>query len=88
MSERRENITLTRDELQSVVQEGVHEALIQLGIEVDEIHQMQRDFLFLRELRETHERVKSKGLLILVGTVIAGAVTLLILGLRSWFNVP
>ena len=79
-----ERISLTRDQLKDIVAEGVHETLTSLGIDADEVHEMQRDFIFLRELRKTHERVKSKGVLTLVAIVVGGFVTLTVMGLKSW----
>lgn len=82
----RDTITLTRGEVKDLIREGVHETLISLGIEPSHVGEMQRDFIFLRELRKTHERVKNKGLLVLAATVVGGVITLGVLGLKSWIT--
>lgn len=81
-----DRVTLTRKELQGLISESVHETLQGLGIEPDSVHDMQRDFIFLRELRMTHDKVKSRGLIALVTIMIGGFVTLLVMGLRSWIT--
>lgn len=79
----KEMITLSREELKGLVSETVDETLIKLGLEPSEVGDMQRDFIFLRQMRETHEQIKNKSLVILLGMVITFTVGALILGLKA-----
>lgn len=65
--------------MQDVVRTAVHETLISLGMNAKNPLQLQADMAFIRELRETTEKVKSRGLLALIGllvTAICGAIWL------------
>ena len=77
-------VTLTLDQLKEVVGDTVDETLTRLGIEADDHRDMQADMLFLRKLRKTHEAVQNKALVVLVGTLVAGTIGLIIMGIVSW----
>lgn len=77
---------LTPEQLRQVVRETVHETMISLGIEASEVAEMQRDFIFLRQLRQTHEQIKSRALIVLVGTIITATLGAVWLGLASIFG--
>ena len=66
------SIRLTEAELKNVVKETVHETFITLGVDASDPLEMQKDFQHLREWRETSVAVKSKGLMTLVGIIVAG----------------
>lgn len=74
-------------ELKEIVEAAVKETLISIGINTDDTIELQKDHSFVRELRETHEAVKRKGLLALVGAIITGAVTLSYFLIRDLWNV-
>lgn len=77
-------IEMTRDEVRAIVHQAVDETLVKLGLEPNQVGDMQRDFIFLRTLRTTHETVKSKALWVLLGTIATVTLTLLTLGLKFW----
>ena len=74
-------------EIKSVIEAAVKETLISIGINADDAIELQKDHSFVRELRKTHEAVKRKGLLALVGAVITGAVTLAYFLIRDLWHV-
>ncbi len=81
-----EKVAMSRAELNSVVAEAVKQTLIQLGVDASDPLAMQRDFQHLRQWRESGEDLKRKGTLALLGIFLSGLVTLLLLGLKEWFQ--
>ncbi len=81
-----EKVAMSRVELNSVVAEAVKQTLIQLGVDTSDPLAMQRDFQHLRQWRESGEDLKRKGTLALLGIFLSGLVTLLLLGLKEWFQ--
>lgn len=79
-----QKITVTDKELKAIVADAIEETLTKLGMDTSEVHDTQRDLLFLRELRETHEKIKSKAIVTLIGFIVLATMTLLILGFKSW----
>ena len=78
-----DRVELTRDDIHLIVREAVDETLIKIGMEPSQIGDMQRDFIFLRTLRSTHEQVKNKAILILVGTIITATTGMIVMGFRA-----
>ena len=78
---------LSVSEIKEVTKEAVLETLTLMGLETDDPIELQKDHSFLRELRNTHEAVKRKGLVALVGAVVLGACTFIVFLLREWLNV-
>ena len=62
---------------------SVNETLSSLGLQPDDPRAMQRDLQFLRELRETSESIRRKGLLALVGALIAATLAAIWAGIKS-----
>lgn len=69
--------------IQEVVRTAVQETLITMGMDAKDRLGLQRDMAFLRELRDTSEKVKSRGLLVLVGILVTALATAVWLGLKS-----
>jgi hypothetical protein len=63
---------MTDDEGKKLVREAVIQTLTELGIDVKNPLEMQRDFSHLRAWRESTEEVKRKGFLTLVGILVTG----------------
>lgn len=80
------HVTMTQNELQELIALSVRQTLVQLGIDGDNPIEMQRDFQHLREWRKAGEDLRSKGLMTLWGLFIAGAVALLLVGVKNWFH--
>ena len=64
----------------------VDETLTKLGIEPTDHREMQEDMIFLRRLRNTSETVKSRSIVVLVGTIITGMIAAVWIGLRSMLS--
>ncbi len=74
---------MTEQEIKRIVAESVRETLIELGIAHDDPLEMQRDFQHLREWRLATAMIRRKGILAVLGLVIAGAAAALWLGLKQ-----
>ena len=83
LDERESYHYLTRAEIADVVQQTVQETLISMGVDTSDPIEMQRDFQSLRDWRRTSEALRSKGLLTLVGILVAGVLGALVVGVRS-----
>jgi len=81
-----EHITISERELHRLVKETVHETLSSIGLEANQIGEVQRDFIFLRSMRMTHEKVTGKALLTIVGLLATATITLLVMGFRSFMS--
>lgn len=69
--------------IQEVVRTAVQETLITMGMDASDQLGLQKDMAFIRELRETSEKVKSRGLLVLVGLLVTALCTAIWLGLKG-----
>ena len=65
-------IQLTRGELKDLLQEAVTDALVKLGMDIEDPIEMQRDFQHLRDWRVAVGQARSKGFLTIVGLLTAG----------------
>jgi hypothetical protein len=74
---------LTRDEVHNVVRETVRETLLSMGVDTTDPIEMQRDFQAVRDWRLVCEAIRSKGLMTLVGILIAGVLGALLVGLKD-----
>lgn len=70
-------------QMRAVVKEAVKETLISLGIDACNPMEMQQDFHFLRDVRQTAEKVKSKVPLAAVGVLVAALLGAVWLGLKE-----
>lgn len=70
-------------QVREIVKESVKETLVTLGIEACDPIDMQRDFQFLREVRQTAEKVKGKAILAAVGVLVAALLGVLWLGFKE-----
>lgn len=71
------------DRVPALVQETVDSTLKRIGFEPSDLQGIQRDVHFLRQLRETHELVKNKSLLVLLSTLIVAGLSALWIGLKA-----
>jgi SpoVK/Ycf46/Vps4 family AAA+-type ATPase len=81
-----ETVAMSHSELNDVVAEAVKQTLMQLGVDTSDPFAMQRDFQHLRQWRESGEDLKRKGTVALLGIFFSGLVSLLVIGLRGWFQ--
>ena len=54
-----------------------------MGLNPDEIYEAQKDFMYLREQRKLHDKISFRVRFVLVGFIVTGALTLLILGVKT-----
>jgi len=74
---------MTEHELKKIVSEAVSETLLQLGIDVSNPVEMQKDMAHLRSWRESVATVKQQGLITAVGIVVAGLIGLVYLAFKG-----
>lgn len=85
---------MIREELSELTQNtsvGVEEAvriavtttLITLGMDASNPLGLQQDMAFIRELRDTSEKIKSRGILVLVGIMLTGLAATVWLGMKA-----
>lgn len=79
---------LSREELRELMHDAVVEAMSTLGIDARNPMDVQRDMQFLRELRETSERVKQRTIFVLVGILVTGIAAATWLGLKGLLGQP
>ncbi len=58
--------------------DGALEVLQIFGFDIDDVHEMQKDILYLRRLRQTHESIGSKAIVSIVGLFFAGVGALVV----------
>ena len=56
-----------------LIEETVKQTLVTLGLDVRDPIKLQKDFAHLRDWRESSEKIKSKGIVTLVGVIVTGA---------------
>ncbi len=71
---------------EETIRETVHETLTELGIDHAEPREMQKDFAHLREARVTMEQIRNKGIMALVGFLVAGVLSASWLGIKHYFQ--
>ena len=62
------------DHERELVGQAVRDTLTSLGLDVDDPHGMQADFVFLRQLRTTAQKNKGRLIWIVVGAVASGLI--------------
>ena len=74
---------LDRQELHDLMHDAVVEAMSTLGIDARNPLDVQKDMLFVRELRLTSENIKKRALFTLIGLLIAAGAGAMWLGFKS-----
>lgn len=75
--------TVTRSDIKAVVREAVHETLTTLGVDVGNPLTMQQDMHFVRQLRESSERIRNRSVVVVVGVLVTAALAALWVGFKS-----
>ena len=86
MSGGNETITMTKDELRSLIKETVAETLTTFGMQADNPIEMQKDFQHLRDVRQSVEAVKRKGILVAVGIICSAFIAAGWVGLKLFIK--
>lgn len=76
-------IILTESQIRRIIKESVSETLVSFGINPKDPVELQKDFSFLREWRMTTDTAKKRGLLTVIGIIVAGGLSLLWLGFKA-----
>lgn len=79
-------VTLTEAQLRDLIQQTIQQTLTTVGVDASDPRKMQQDFIHLREIREAGEAMKKKTQFTLLGLFITGAVSALVVGLKSYFK--
>lgn len=77
-------VTMTTQELRTLIADTVNTTLMQLGIEHDDPLEMQRDFQHLRDWRKSMERIKNRTVITAVGVVVMGLMAAFWIGFRQF----
>lgn len=78
--------SLTADELEHITTKAIQGAFKTIGIDAENALEMQKDFAFIRSLREGADSMKNKALITVVGTLVAGLLALIGLGIKSMWS--
>ena len=73
---------MTQKEIVEIVEKTVEQTLAR-GLNSEEIYEAQKDFMYLREQRELHEKISVRVRFIIIGFIVTGAITLLLLGIKA-----
>lgn len=76
-------ILLTDEVVRRIAKEVVKQTLTSLGVDYNDPYDMQRDFLFMRDLRLASEKIKTRGFFVLISIVVTGVVAATWLGIRQ-----
>jgi len=82
-------VTISREELQAIVREGVRDALHDVGLRADDpkaVEEAREDFRFVRRLRQGVDGVASKVGMAIVLSIVGGLITLLTFGLKAFLG--
>ena len=74
---------MTENEVKEIVSKTVDETLAKMGLNSEEIYEAQKDFMYLREQRNLHEKISLRVRFIIIGFIISGAIALLVLGFKT-----
>lgn len=73
---------ISREVVRTITEEVVHQTFTTLGIDTSDPYAFQRDVQYLRDFRLATEKMKSKGMLVMVGIVATAVCTTVWLGLK------
>ena len=76
-------VSLTRGELKSIMEEAVDNAFTKMGIDTSDPLEMQRDFQHLRDWRVAVNSARSKGFLTILGLLTAGVAAAFWVGFKA-----
>lgn len=77
---------IDREELREIVRETVRETMRELGVDTEDMLEVQRDMSFLRDLRKARDSATAKAVVVAVGVLITAALGALALGIKSWLH--
>ena len=69
--------------IKDAVKDGINDVLKTIGVDVDNPKEMQKDFIFIRDVRQGTEKVKYKVLFTFIGVCMAGTLVALWQGFKD-----
>jgi len=81
-------IQLSRGELKALLQQAVTDAMVKLGMDIEDPLEMQRDFQHLRDWRLAVKSAQSKGFLTVIGLLTAGFFAAMWIGIKAAMQAP
>lgn len=81
-----EQVTMTQEEMRRLAREIVQETLREMGLQVDDPIEMQRDFSHLRNWRLSVQAIQTRSLLSVFTILIAGLAGAVWLGIKTQLN--
>lgn len=84
----KEGDVLCREELRDLMHDACVDAMSTLGIDARNPLDFQRDMQFVRELRLTSEKIRSKALLTLVAALVTALLSAVFLGVKALLHQP
>lgn len=77
---------LTEQEIERIVEKSVRKTLVTMGVDCTDPLEMQRDFQALRDWRRASESIRSKGVMTVIGILVAGTLGALWVGITHIIN--
>jgi len=81
-------VRLARVDIEESVDKGVTNALTRMGMDPSEPQEMQRDFQFLRDFRDSVASVKRKSVMTVIGILVTATLAALWIGFQSYVAKP
>jgi hypothetical protein len=79
-------VVLSKSELKDLMKETVTETLTGVGFDMRNPLEMQQDLAYLHEWRHTTESIKSRAIMVSVGTIMVGSISILWLGIKAYLS--
>lgn len=76
-------VSLSEEEISALVEKGVYDAFVRVGMDADDPLSLQKDFQHLRDWRRSSESLRRSGRLAVLAFVITGLLGLIWVGLKQ-----
>lgn len=80
---------MTESDIDELIQKTVRQTLLQIGLDVstpEAVKDLQKDFAHTRAWRRLFEGASVKAAFLMVGLIITGGFSVLLLGVQSWLH--
>jgi hypothetical protein len=78
--------SMSKDQCEEIVANGVKSAFTQIGVDVSDPLAMQRDFQFVRSVRKASNHIKSTARATAIGVVVTAVLGLIWVGIKAAFT--
>ena len=79
-------VTLSREEFEEVIKKTMNETFLALGVDTTKPICLQKDFSYLRNLRESNNTMRTLGISTVLVTFIGGMGTALLIGIKEYLH--